>query len=373
MHSSARSLLRLASPLPLILVLLILIPLILAGCGANRRPPALSVPPPPALLAPGLTGDIAPVRDPSIIQQNGTFYLFSTDHAHPRTPARLQIRCSADLAQWRSCGAVFPETPSWIRSALPNVDPLWAPDISFFSGLYHLYYAASMLGSQRSLIALATNTTLDPNNPNYHWVDHGPVLTSHAGDDFNAIDPNILADTDGRVWLTYGSYWTGIKQREIDPATGLLSVIDTHRYELAARPRTPDHAIEGASLVRHGSFYYLFLSVDHCCERDLARDDYKEIVGRATSPNGPFLDANGDPLLKGGGTLLLQGNSTWIAPGGGTAYIRTSDGSKDGSTSTGADLFVFHALDGNNHAAATLWVRSIHWQNDWPVLEEVKP
>jgi len=61
------------------------------------------------------------------------------------------------------------------------------------------------------------------------------VLKSANGDDFNAIDPNVVLDKKGQPWLSYGSFWTGIKMRRIDPATGKLSTSDTKVYSLAAR------------------------------------------------------------------------------------------------------------------------------------------
>jgi len=45
----------------------------------------------------------------------------------------------------------------------------------------------------------------------------------------------------GCTWLCFGSFWTGIKLRRIDPATGKLSAADPTLYSLAARllPRKP--------------------------------------------------------------------------------------------------------------------------------------
>src|SRR5437763_511162 len=86
--------------------------------------------------------------------------------------------------------------------------------------------------------------------------------------------------------------WTscgGIKQRQIDAQTGKLSVSNSTRYDMATRPAVPHNPIEGASLVRHGKYYYLFVSVDYCCERDVAANNYKQAVGRSSSPHGPFV------------------------------------------------------------------------------------
>lgn len=333
--------------------------LALTACTATVRYQTLSVLEATPLLINPMTGNTTPVHDPSIIRQNGTYYLFSSDPVNPAPGQYLVIRCSIDATAWKPCGQVFTDIPTWVRAAVPGVAVLWAPDISYFNGLYHLYYAGSTAGSQTSVIGLATNTTLDPADPAYKWVDHGQVLASHPGDDFNAIDPNIFVDTDNAVWLTYGSYWSGIKQRQVDSSTGMLLVTNPARYDLATRPGTPDDAIEGASLVLHGGYYYLFLSADHCCENTTAQDNYKQIVGRSTSPNGPFVDATGAALTDGGGSILLQGNSAWLAPGGGTAYV---------DPATGEGLLVFHALNMANQAIPGLWVKSITWQNDWPYL-----
>jgi arabinan endo-1,5-alpha-L-arabinosidase len=260
---------------------------------------------------------------------------------------------------WNSCGEVFTRIPAWVTKAVPGIEGLWAPDISYFNGLYHVYYCASILHTQISVIGLATNTTLDPQSPDYRWVDRGRVIASGKGDDFNALDPNILVDADERVWLTYGSYWSGIKQAEIDSNSGMLLATDAVRYELARRPGVSDDAIEGASLVRHGSFYYLFLSVDHCCESSMAKNNYKQIVGRSLSPHGSFVDAKGAALMDGGGSILLEGTRAWVAPGGGTVYLNQEGG--DG-------VIVFHALDMSRGADASLWIKGVSWKDDWPVL-----
>ena len=213
------------------------------------------------LVADPAVGAIAPVHDPSIFLLNGTFYLFSSDPVNAKQGTYLTIRCSKDKRDWKICGEAFTAIPAWIRSEVPEAQVLWAPDISYFNGVFHLYYAASTAGSQNSVIGLATNTTLDAADPNYRWIDRGKVLASHAGDDFNAIDPNLSVDSDQRVWLTYGSYWSGIKQREIDGATGLLLESNPVRNDLATRTGTADGAIEGASIVHHGS------SIIFSCQR----------------------------------------------------------------------------------------------------------
>ncbi len=255
------------------------------------------------------------------------------------------------------CGHVFSSIPSWVQTKIPGVTGLWAPDISYFGGMYHLYYSASVLNTQQSVIGQAVNTTLDPTDPAYKWVDQGEVMESNAGDDFNAIDPNILIAGDGSLWLNYGSYWSGIKQVQVNASGALLT--GSPRYDLATRPGILGDPIEGASIVKHGDYYFLFVSIDHCCLTDLTLDDYKEAVGRSTSPHGPFLDEAGMSMMTGGGTILLQGNGIWNASGGATAYV---------DSTTGESFLTFHAFKMAENGQAYAWVKSISWQNDWPVL-----
>lgn len=306
-----------------------------------------------------LTGATQSLHDPSIIRQGSTYYVFSSDVIVPPPGNFLPIRCSQDQVNWSDCGGVFHSIPAWLTQKVPGAICLWAPDISYFGGLYHLYYAGSTAGSQRSVIGLATNVTLDPADPKYKWMDAGEVLESQPGNDFNAIDPNILVDAGSGVWLTFGSYWSGIQQIQIDPVTGKPAA-GAVNMQLATRPGVSQDPIEGASMVHHGNFYYLFVSIDYCCNPDSATDNYKEMVGRSTSPQGPFIDMDGTPMISGGGTVLLRAQGVWNAPGGGTAYI---------DSQTGDSLIVFHALKMTEHGASYLWLKHIAWQSDWPVLQ----
>jgi arabinan endo-1,5-alpha-L-arabinosidase len=301
-----------------------------------------------------LTGDVQFVHDPSIIRQGQTYYVFSTDRG---SSEHLVMRCSTDRQTWKICGHVFDSIPQWVAAKIPGIHDLWAPDISYFSNQFHLYYAGSIFGTNQSVIGLATNLTLDPNSPDYKWVDQGEVIGSTSSDDFNTIDPNIFIDADGDVWLTFGSYWTGIKQRRIDPNTGLLSASDMTLFSLARRnpAESPPDAIEAPFLVHHGNYYYLFVSFDSCCQG--ADSTYRIMVGRSTAVNGPYADMNGVPMMLGGATELLRGNGQWAGPGGQSLLLDPAEG----------DWIVFHAYavpDGS----PWLHVNPVEWKTDWPII-----
>ncbi|MGH9880392.1 MAG: arabinan endo-1,5-alpha-L-arabinosidase [Pyrinomonadaceae bacterium] len=298
-----------------------------------------------------LQGDIRQVHDPAIIKEGETYYLFSTR-------AGISIRCSKDLISWRLCGDVFAHLPQWAVKDVPGLRGLWAPDVSYFNGKYHLYYSVSTFGSNRSSIGLVTNQTLDPTSNRYRWEDQGKIIGSYPSDDWNAIDPNIVLDNEGQPWLSLGSFWSGIKLRKIDPATARLSTADTTLYSLASRPRTPElpGAIEAPAIIRKNSYYYLFVSFDFCC-RGLD-STYNIRVGRSRRVTGPYLDRDSKPMMEGGGTIVVTGGRRWRGPGH-CAILQDRDGEK----------LVFHAYDANARGAPTLRVASLIWDAaGWPTI-----
>ena len=323
------------------------------------------IPPAKAQMIP-TSGDTEFVHDPAIMKDGDTWYLFSTVTG-PERKGEIPIRCSKDLRRWKKCGYVFPAIPDWIRKQSPETKELWAPDLSYFNGEYHLYYAFSVFGKNTSGIALLTNKTLNASNPHFHWTDRGLVLQSRVEDDFNAIDPNLVIDEKGCAWLSFGSFWTGIKMRRIDPSSGKLSTEDTKLYSLASRkqpanppPNSPGlpgnwQAIEAPFVVRHNGYFYLFVSFDLCCRG--ARSTYKTMVGRAKEVTGPYLDRDGTPLLQGGASPLITGNHRWFGPGGESLLLQ-----KDG------DIIVFHAYDATT-GNPWLQISRISWENGWPKAE----
>ncbi len=146
-------------------------------------------------------------RDPSdIVKCKDEYWVFYTGRGVPSYHSK-------DLVKWERGPAVFKTAPEWISAAVPENRGMsyWAPDIMKVGGRYLLYYAVSTVGKMTSAIGLATNPTLDPNDPACQWTDEGIVVRTREGDNYNAIDPTVFQDTDGSLWLTLGSYWSGIK------------------------------------------------------------------------------------------------------------------------------------------------------------------
>ncbi|HEU4388787.1 MAG TPA: arabinan endo-1,5-alpha-L-arabinosidase [Blastocatellia bacterium] len=301
----------------------------------------------PAVLT--LEGDISPIHDPAIIKSGDTWYVFATN----RFAGKLcPVFCSRDLRTWKFRANVFESVPDWALKEIPGARGIWAPDISYQGGRYRLYYSVSTFGSNHSAIGLATNKTLNPASPDYKWVDEGKVVGSTREDDWNAIDPNLFVDANGDQWLAMGSFWSGIKMRQLDRETGKLSTRNTTMYALASRRPLQPPAIEAPFIVRHDGRYYLFVSVDLCCRGK--NSTYRIMVGRADHVTGPYADKDGKAMMQGGGTLLVEGSTAWRGPGGQSLL-----------TGPKSDLLAFHAYSAETGRSA-LQISTIAWEKGWP-------
>jgi arabinan endo-1,5-alpha-L-arabinosidase len=291
-------------------------------------------------------------HDPTMAREGGTYYLFSTgDPAGVIGNGNIQIRTSTNLRSWTYEGTVFATKPAWITSTLGSIPNLWAPDISYFGGQWHLYYAGSSFGSNNSVIGLATTPTLDPRSPAYHWTDDGQVFASTSADDYNAIDPSLVSAADGGKWLVFGSFWSGIKLIQLDAATGKPAGSPTV-YSLAAKA-SPDPE-EGSGITYHDGYYYLFVAVGYCC-RGIS-STYHIQVGRSASITGPYVDASGTAMLNGGGMDVQGTDAGMIGPG--SPFVFT-----DG----GASYLVYHYYDAFDQGDAWVQVRPLAWVGGWPV------
>ncbi|MGY2132887.1 family 43 glycosylhydrolase [Hymenobacter sp. HD11105] len=305
--------------------------------------------------------ELVPAHDPVMIQQGDTYYMFCTGPG-------IAVWSSKNRQQWKPEKPVFDKAPEWAVKAVPGFknNHIWAPDISFQNGQYYLYYSISAFGKNTSCIGVATNKTLNPASPDYKWVDKGKVVQSVPGRDmWNAIDPNLARDTAGKPWLSFGSFWNGIKLVKLrDDLTG---VAEPEQWRtIASRPRSAeltdsmpgDAAIEAPFIFKKGDYYYLFTSFDYCCRGP--QSTYKMVVGRAKELIGPYVDKAGVGLEQGGGTLVMEGNKDWFGVGHNSVY-----------TFDKQDFLVFHGYDAADKGRSKLRMEKLAWDKDgWPTPEK---
>ena len=286
-------------------------------------------------------------RDPSdIVKCKDEYWVFYTGRGVPSYHSK-------NLVKWERGSAVFKTAPEWIASTVPENRNMsyWAPDIMKVGDRYLLYYAVSSMGKMTSAIGLATNSTLDPSDPAYHWTDEGVVVRTHEGDNYNAIDPTVFQGTDGSLWLTFGSYWSGIKLIQLDPKTGKRIAPDSEIYPLAY-----NESIEASYLCKHDDFYYLFVNWGSCCQGP--KSTYNIRIGRSTTITGPYLDKAGVDMLHGGGSVFLgTTNGPLIGPG--HAGTLTAEGKTWFTSDFEGDLRM--------NGKATLAIMPLRWNADgWP-------
>lgn len=316
-----------------------------------------------------VVGQTSPIHDPAlIVAEDGTWYVYSTGLLNREKGGTIQIWSSTDEGTtWASAGTVWDKIPAWIDAHFADGElpgNLWAPEITEHDGTYYLYYSASRFGGNTSLTALATNTTLDPNDPEYEWVDQGLVVSSPAtgldpnnpGKTFNAIDAGIIEDVDGTPYMAIGSFWYGIFLVPIEWPSG-KPVADWQSKTVNIADRfMPGNPIEAPYITRHGDYFYLFVSFDSCCRG--ADSTYKVAVGRSTSVKGPYLDKEGRDMFGGGGSVVLDSHGAVTGPGGQSVF---------------GDYLAFHYYDASNPDIPyfpTLGLQKINWVDGWPAFDQ---
>ncbi|MGC4093788.1 MAG: arabinan endo-1,5-alpha-L-arabinosidase [Polyangiaceae bacterium] len=246
-------------------------------------------------------------HDPTMIEDNGTFYRFWTGNYIP-------IAKSTNLTNWTDAGTVYKNAyPSWVSTWLAGIPNQtfgfpWAPDVSKFNGQFHIYSTFSaVFGDNISCITHLTTPSIAQNN----WTDQGTVICTKGSENYNAIDADAAVDTAGIPWLAFGSFWNGIMGIKLN-ADGSRAGTDMTRLAWASE-------IEGPVLFRRCGYYYLFVSWGLCCPgegRSVSQLTYRVAVGRSTNIMGPYVDKNGVQMVNGGGSIVVQGDGvTWQAAG----------------------------------------------------------
>lgn len=193
--------------------------------------------------------------------------------------------------------------------------------------------------------------TLDPNDPDYKWTEPALVIKSNPRWDFNAIDPGVIADQQGNLWMSFGSFWSGIKMIQLDPNTGKRISPDSPIYSLAHYD-----SIEAPFIYFYDGYYYLFVDWGMCCRG--ADSTYNMRVGRSMKITGPYLDKEGKDMLTGGGTLLLDTDGPFIGPG--HPGIIKEDNNY---------LLSMHYYNGARRGASQYAIRPFEWDDEgWPVV-----
>ena len=281
------------------------------------------------------------IHDPTVVKKPDGTYLAAF------TANGVGLKTSTDRTTWKDVGAAFPNGAAWTTTYTKGDKNLWAPDLSYHNGQYYMYYSASSFGTSRSAIFLATSKT----GASGSWTDLGRVIESFDNSNFNAIDPNLYVAADGKWWLSFGSFWGGLKLVELNPSTG-KPLNANNLISIAARPNNGG-AIEAPVTTKHGNYFYLWAAFDSCCKG--VDSTYRTMVGRSSSITGPYVDKAGVSMMNGGGTQLLASHGDIHGPGHPAVF-----------TDSDADVLVYHYY--NKQGDARLGINLIRYDNGWPTV-----
>lgn len=325
---------------------------------------SLAAPPDPPEL-PEFTN--ATVHDPSVIRVGSEFYVFGSHLASART---------TDWQQWTQIttdttasggNALVPDPQTQFQEALSWVgsDTFWAPDvIRLGDGRFYYYYCIGRLDAPVAALGVAVSDHVAGPYQNTGVMLRSGMFGQPSEDGTpydatvhpNTVDPDVFFDQSGKLWMVYGSYSGGIFILELDPESGFPLPGQGYGKKLIGG----NHArIEGALVLYspESEYYYLFLSFGGLA----ANGGYNIRLGRSRSPDGPYLDAEGNDLTEvagAPGTLFddasiepfgvkLMGNWQFLAVEGEpasttTGYRSPGHNSAYYDPATGKHFLVFH-------------------------------
>ncbi len=274
------------------------------------------------------------IHDPSTIMEcDGKYYTFGTGGGG---------LISEDGWTWHD-GAVRPG-----RGA--------APDALKIGDRYLVAYSATgggLGGGHSGQVLTMWNKTLDPASPEFKFTEPVVVASSGEDEDCDAIDAGLLLDpTDGRLWLSYGTYFGFIRLVELDPATG-------KRME-GNEPIDIAIDCEATDLIYRNGWYYLLGTHGTCC--DGPNSTYNIVVGRSRKVTGPYVDNMGRKMLEGGGKMVLAARNGLVGAGHFGRFIE-EEGVEKMSCHFEADL--------ERGGRSVLSIFPLLWRNDWPVAGEI--
>lgn len=252
--------------------------------------------------------------DPFAFKHRGRYYCVATD------VDGVTVASSDDLVTWHHHGFAF---------RMPGRQEYWAPCVLVHDGRFHLYVSTAPERStdphdERLMVAVSD----DPLGP-YEYVDT-------LFDTFS-IDPHVVRDVDGSLWLFYSTNdvmgldrlhpgTSILVDRLLDPATPArdprVVVVPTLVEEVFEVDRFGDgrdwHTIEGATYLRHRDRAFLTYSGNSYVRHDyfigFSRAVGAESIGDLAWAKYPN-DADYRPLVRRNDVVAGTGhNSIVTAP-----------------------------------------------------------
>jgi xylan 1,4-beta-xylosidase len=283
---------------------------------------------------PVIAGDFP---DPSVIRVGQDYWATATSGEWaPEFP----ILHSLDLVNWEVVSAVFRQRPLWAERNF------WAPEISEYRGRYFVYYTARKKGGP---LCVAVASSINPQGP---YTDHGPLVCQDIG----SIDAMTVVDERGERYLIWKEDGNSRNQPTPLWAQKLnedgTRLVGSKKELIRNDPKSWEGGVvEGAFVLRHDDWFYLFYSGNACCGR---RCNYALGVARSRKLLGPWEKNPSNPILAE--------NQTWQCPGHGSIV----------SDERGRDFLLYHAYQKSEKAfyiGREAMLDEVSWDSSgWPSI-----
>lgn len=255
--------------------------------------------------------------DPTVIRTEDGFYLYATQTDKYWVP----IYFSKDLVNWEFKRTAFRNAT---KPQIPGGGAFWAPEIRHINGKYVLYFSWAKWGDgDASYTAVATS-----DSPLGDFVNSKELLTK---EDFgsNCID-QFYYEEDNKKYMFVGSF-NGIYVTELTDDG--LSVKRNENGTPTLKKQVCGKAFEGTNIYKKNGYYYLFASINNCCDGERSR--YKVVVGRSQDLLGPYLDKSGKDMINNAWELVLEGDGQKFFGPGHNSIIVQDD--------AGTDWMIYHS------------------------------
>lgn len=243
----------------------------------------------PAAVLPGV------YADPNIAVLGKRFYIYpTTDGTVGWRSTYFTCWSSANLLDWKNEGTILdlPRDLTWAK------ERAWAPTIATKNGKYYFYYSADV-----NIGVAVANKPIGPfKDPLGHPLVRKGMFKGQM------IDPMAFTDDDGSTYL----YWGNGQCHVVKLNDDMISYDSTKIVSFK-----PQGYNEGPFMIKRKGIYYLMWS-----EYDTRDPRYSVAYATSASPLGPFVKAQGRPVLKGKGVVKGAGHHSVIRiPGTDQWYI----------------------------------------------------
>jgi beta-xylosidase len=216
----------------------------------------------------------------------------------------LDALSSPDLVHWTKHPDVLD-----VRNIAWAAYAIWAPTAIHLNGKYYLFFAANDIQKKDTFLGgIGVGVSAKPEGPFLDAIGKPLIGEFHNG--AQPIDPFVMKDDDGTIYLYYGGQGHCNIARLAPDLKSVIPMKDGAMY----KEITPEHYVEGPFVIKRKGIYYFMWS-----EGSWENETYGVAYAKSASPTGPFVRAGkilqtNPAIAKGPGhhsVLQIPGTDDW--------------------------------------------------------------